>query len=190
MSHHRLPSVTALIMLTLISHSAHGEPFGPGEAALRSSASQHADYKVLIWYRKSDSLGTFKFEIYDVRKGEYTAEVDEWIKDVRARFPEHYVALRDVDLTQEKGATDLLKVGKVIDREVAIAAGRSGILIGPSRIDSRPVGYGVFGGAPAAGSSRNSGLSRSRTPAGVGRDHSKPSTAPLQIPVPILNRPR
>jgi hypothetical protein len=190
MSHHRLPSVTALVLLTAILRSAHGEEFGPGEAAQRSSASPHADYKVLIWYRRSDSLGTFKFEIYDVRKGEYTAEVDEWIKDVRARFPEHYVALRDVDLTREKGATDLLKVGKVIDREVAIAASRSGIVIGAGRIDSAPIGHGVFGGTPAASSIRNSGLGRSRASVGVNRDYLKSSTSPFPIPVPILSRPR
>ena len=156
----------------------------------RSSASQQTDFKVLVWYRQSDPLGTFKFEIYDVRKGEYTAKVDEWIKDVRARFPSHYVALRDVDLTREKGATDLLKVGKVIDREVAVAAARAGIVIGSGRIDSPPVGYGVFGGGPAAASSRNSGPSRSRARAGLDRDYLKPSTSPLAVPAPILNRPR
>ena len=117
-------------------------------------------------------------------------EYHEWINDIRARFPSHYVAMRDVDLTREKGATDLLKVGKVIDREVAIAASRAGIVIGTGRIHSPPVGYGVFGGAPAAGSNRNSGLSRSRTARGVDRDSLKPNITPLQIPVPILNRPR
>ena len=81
---------------------------------------------MIVWYRLSDPLGTFKFEIYDVRKGEYTAEVDAWIKDMRAKFPSHYFAVRDVDLTREKGATDLFKVGKVIDREVAIATALSG----------------------------------------------------------------
>jgi hypothetical protein len=182
--------MTALVMLSLISRSAPGEPFGPGEAAQRSNASQRADFKVVVWYRQSDPLGTFKFEIYDVRKGEYTAEVDAWIKDVRARFPSHYVALRDVDLTREKGATDLLKVGKVIDREVAVAASRAGVVIGPGRIDSRPVGYGVFGGGPTASSSSNSGLSRSRTSVGVNRDYLKSSTSPSPIPVPILSRPR
>ena len=100
------------------------------------------------------------------------------------------VALRNVELTREIGATELLKVGKVIDREVAIAAGRAGIVIGSGRIDSPPAGYGVFGGAPAAASNRTSGTSRSRARAGLNRDYLKSGTSPFPIPAPILNRPR
>jgi hypothetical protein len=190
MSHQRLPSVTALVMLTLISPSAHGEPFGPGEAAQRSNASQHADYKVLIWYRKSDPIATFKYEIYDLRKGEYTPQADEWIKDVRAKYPAYRVAVRDIDLARENGKTELLKVGSVINRELVAAAAVAGIVMGPGQTDSRPAGYGVFGGAPSAAFNRGSGLSRSRTSPGINRDYLKPSTSPYPIPVPLLARPR
>jgi hypothetical protein len=190
MSHHRLPSVTALVMLTFVSCSAYGEPFGPGEAAQRSNASHHADYKVLIWYRKTDSLGTFKYEIYDLRKGEYTAKVDDWMNDVRAKYPAYYVAVRDVDLAHEKGKTELLKVGSVIDRELAAAAGLAGIALGPGQTDSRPMGYGVFGGSPAVGSSRVSGPRRLPGSSGVDRDYLRRSTTPYPIPVPLLTRPR
>ena len=190
MSHYCLAIVTALVILTSISRSAHGDPFGPGEAAARARATKQIDFKVVVWYRQSDPLGTFKFEIYDVRKGEYTAAVDDWINDVRARFPSYYVSLRAVDLAREKGATDLLKVGKVIDREVAVAAARAGIVIGSGRIDLPPVGYGIFGAGTAAASSRTRGPSRSRARAGLDRGYLKPSTSPLAVPAPILNRPR
>ena len=92
--------------------------------------AQNADFKVLVWYRNSDPLGTFKYQIYDVRKGEYTPKVDEWIKDVKTKYPGYYVVVRDVDLKREKGETELLKVGSVIYRELPCAAGVAGIAIG------------------------------------------------------------
>ena len=63
---------------------------GPGEAAARSGsrpAGGRADFKVVVWYRRNDSLGTFKYEIYDVRKGEYTAKVDEWVEGRAGQVP-------------------------------------------------------------------------------------------------------
>jgi hypothetical protein len=191
MSLHRLPGVRALVVFsTFISCSPEGEAFGPGEAAQRSNARQRADYKVLIWYRKTDSLATFKYEIYDLRKGEYTVKVDDWIKDVRVKYPAYYVALRDVELAREKGKTELLKVGSVINRELAVAASLAGIAIGPGQSDSRPMGYGVFSGAPAAGSNRVSGLGRMPSARGVDRQYLNQSITPYPIPVPLLNRPR
>jgi hypothetical protein len=180
-----LAVVTALIlvMLPLAASSASG----PGEAARHA---ERADFKVLIWYRKDDTLGSFKFEIYDVRKGEYTAAVDEWIKNIREKFPAYYVALRDVNLKREKGATEMLKVGKVIDREVAVAAGLAGIFIGPGGSTSRPADFGVFGGPSAGASSRSSEMRRSPSLPGVDRSFLNRPPTLFPVPVPIPNRPR
>ena len=52
---------------------------------------------------------------------------------MQAKYPGYYVVVRDVDLTREKGETDLLKVGSVIDRELVVAAGLAGIAIGSGR---------------------------------------------------------
>ena len=89
MSHHRVRVFMALtIWMIPVSTEA---ALGPGEAAARcafaSAAGQSVDFKVVVWYRKSDPLGTFKYEIYDVRKGEYTPKVDEWVKDVQNEIP-------------------------------------------------------------------------------------------------------
>ena len=89
-----------------------------------------ADFKVLIWYHKSDALGTFKYQVYDVGKGEYTAKVDDWIKDIQTKYPAYFVVLRNVDLKREKGTTEMLKVGTVIQRELIVAASLAGIAWG------------------------------------------------------------
>ena len=99
----------------------------------------HADFKVLVWYRYNDSIGTFKYEIYDLRKGEYTAKVDDWVKEVQTKHPAYYAVVREVDLTREQGETDLLKVGSVISRELVVAAALAGIVIGSER-DRLPAG--------------------------------------------------
>jgi hypothetical protein len=183
--------VTSLVVFsTLTLCSADGEAFGPGEAAKGSNARPHADYKVLIWYRKTDSLGTFKYETYDLRKGEYTAAVDEWIKDVRVNYPAYYVAVREVDLARENGNTERLKLGSVINRELVAAAAAAGIMIAPGQIHSRPLDYGVFRGAPAASSRRDSGPGRLPSSFRVDRGYLNQSTTPYPIPVPLLSRPR
>jgi len=90
---------TTLLILTIPSGSAAME-FGPGEAAGGSQRGQAAtaDFKVLVWYRRDDALGTFKYQVYDLRKGEYSAAVDAWIKDIPAKYPAYIVLVRDVDL--------------------------------------------------------------------------------------------
>ncbi len=96
--------------------------FGPGEAAAKSQAASsgerpaggNAEVKVLVWYRRADPLATFKYQVYDLRKGDYTRAVDAWIKDVQAKYPAYIAFIRDVDLSVEKGKSDSLKVGSVI----------------------------------------------------------------------------
>jgi hypothetical protein len=203
MRHVNLP-VPAVILLfsLLLPIAAEAKPFGPGEAAGRRTA--RADFKVLVWYRYNDSIGTFKYEIYDLRKGEYTAKVDDWVKDVQTKHPAYYAVVRDVDLTREQGETDFLKVGSVISRELVVAAARAGVVIGSERIPaaragvvigserigSRPAGFGVFGASPADSSSPRSGSSRSPASSGGNRDYVKPSATPFPVPVPFPHVPR
>jgi hypothetical protein len=195
MSHHRLHVCVALA-LWLSSGKTDGS-FGPGEAGAHSASqragervAEKADFKVLVWYRKRDPLGTFKYEIYDVRKGEYTAEVDEWIKDVQTKFPGYYVVKRNVDLSRETGQTELLKVGSVISRELAVAAGSAGIVIGPGRSASSSLFTGAGTGPRNTGSQR--GPSRRGLPGATSRDRDylTPPATPFPIPVPFPRLPR
>ena len=136
---------TTLLILTIPSGSAAME-FGPGEAAggsQRGNATQrlagNADFKVLVWYRRDDALGTFQYQVYDLRKGEYSAAVDAWIKDIPAKYPAYIVLVRDVDLKRAKGETEMLKVGWVIKRELMVAAAMSGVVLGgPPTINPGP----------------------------------------------------
>ena len=103
--------------LTLLIGLVAGTPgvaaaFGPGEAARHVSSHcrrtgeqkiDHADFKVVFWYRRADPLATFKYQVYDVRKGEYTPAVEAWIQNVQSKYPAYTAFTRDVDLSIEKG---------------------------------------------------------------------------------------
>jgi hypothetical protein len=119
---------------------------GPGEAAQGHRAADAAgldltgvDYVVLVWYRRVDALGTFQYQTYDARKGEYTAAVDQWIEQMRRKYPRYVVRVLPVDLDRERGATEQLKVGSVIHRELLMAAAESGVVLGaPLRLGPGP----------------------------------------------------
>ncbi len=89
-----------------------------------------ADLVVLVWYREGNALETFKDQVYDVRKGEYTPAVDDWVAMMRRKYPGYVVRVRRVVLAKEKGATEQLKVGSVIQRELLGAAAMAGIIVG------------------------------------------------------------
>jgi hypothetical protein len=94
------------------------------------TTSPHVDFKVAIWYRRDRPLETFRYQIYDLRKGEYTAAVDEWLRLMRTKFSAYESLVRDVDLAREKGETDSLKVGSIIRQELLAAAAIEGVFLG------------------------------------------------------------
>ncbi len=129
MNKHRLAALAAaLAFLPLFSGS------GPGEAAGRARLAipARADFRVVVWYRKTDPLGTFQYQIYDIRRGEDSPAVDSWVKNLVQNFPTYYVVSRPVDLARERGETDRLKVGSVVKRELMVAAAQAGVVIGGS----------------------------------------------------------
>jgi hypothetical protein len=179
----------SLLVLTIPRPAVAG--YGPGEAAGGAQAARsaqrspaHADFKVLVWYRRDDSLGTFKYQIYDVRKGEYTPAVDAWIKDIQARFPAYIVMIRDVDLKREKGETELLKVGSVIQRELTVAAALSGVVLGqPLSISPGPTHAGASRPLREMQVPGSNALGSAGIPMGP-----YPPTFPIPIPFPRLPR--
>jgi hypothetical protein len=191
-SHQRL--LTFVLLAICVTPGRTEASFGPGEAAARSSSrpagqrvAQHADFKVAVWYRKKDPLGTFKYQIYDVQKGEYTAKVDEWAKDVQTKYPGYYVVVRDVDLTREKGETDMLKVGSVIDRELTVAASFAGIDYRPGRRSEHDPFFGLGAGRQSTTTNRAPGLIQSPS---RDRDYLTPNPTPFPVPVPYPHLPR
>jgi hypothetical protein len=176
--------IFTLVLLVLVLPAAPAAPeFGPGEAAGGPRPGQtgepragRTDFIVLVWYRRHEPLVTFQYQVYDVRKGEYTAAVDAWIQDVRARYPAYLVLVRTVDLAITPGGTESLKVGSVIHRELMIAAARSGVVLGgPLEIRPGPSQSGRGPSRPA-----------NRLPGSIGGDRSFLNPSPPSFPVPML----
>ncbi len=166
-------SASTLATLPRIARAGPGEAGGGHRSVGRGPV--RADFVVLIWYRRNDPLGTFKYQSYDVRKGEYTGAVDEWITLMRQKHPAYLVLVRSVNLSRERGATEPLKVGSVIHRELLIAAAESGVILGaPMQISAGP---SAAGGRAA----------RSNPPAMPGRgdrSYLNPSSPSFPVPVP------
>jgi hypothetical protein len=143
----RRPTGAVLLLTTAIATALSGSAVGgPGEAGrggrpARASRPdlEGVDYVVLVWYRRDDPLATFQYQTYDVRRGEYTGAVDDWIGLMRERYPRYLVRVHRVDLDRERGATEQLKVGSVVHRDLLMAAAESGVILGaPLRISPGP----------------------------------------------------
>ncbi len=159
----------------------HAPADGKSISVTKPSA-EHTDFKVLIWYRRNDPLGTFKYEVYDVRKGEYTAAVDAWVRNIEKSYSAYLVVVRSVDLKRERGETEKLKVGSVIKRELIAAAGMAGVFLdgGPS-VGSGP----LLGASRAPGPAASMGsLNRPLGSAGNDRSYLNPLPTPFPVPVP------
>lgn len=107
-----------------------GKAQNPAAAPAPAVELAGADFVVLVWYREDNALETFKYQVYDVRTGEYTPAVDAWVAMMRRKYPGYVVRVRRVVLAKEKGATEKLKVGSVIQRELLGAAAMAGIIVG------------------------------------------------------------
>jgi len=162
--------------------------FGPGEASGRANQARsegsrgdgHAELKVLIWFRRADPLATFNYQVYDLRKGEFTSAVMEWIKDIDAKYPAYTAYTRDVDLSIEKGKTEALKVGSVIKRELTVAAALSGVILGsPISGHNRPF-------ETLRGTNSSAGQRTQLSPFSPDRSflHTAPPTFPVPFPYP------
>jgi hypothetical protein len=129
-----------------------------------------------VWYRRDDALGTFKYQFYDVRKGEFTAAVQAWINHIPVKYSKYIVRVHDVDLKREKGETEMLKVGSVIKRDLMDAAAMSGIAVG-SGLRTSP-------GALYLGPSQTPSMNRPLNLPSVDRSFLNPPPTPFPVPVP------
>jgi hypothetical protein len=186
-------TLLSLILLVLaLPTMAHATDFGPGEAAAHANANRrpapNADFLVLVWYHRNDPLGTFKYEVYDLRRERSIALINQWVKDTRAKFPAYIVSVNDVDLKLAAGSTESLKVGSVIQRELTIAAARAGI-VGGRGFDLRPQpGIGIGSATVSSSSALTPRLElRPGAPAGNRSTYSNAPTFPF--PLPSVRRP-
>jgi hypothetical protein len=178
----RGPVRFTLVLLSIPHITGMALGFGPGPAAARifagyvaRKAAGHADFKVLVWYSRKDAIGTFKYQIYDLRKGEYTPAVDAWLRDLATKYPSYTAFVRSVDLARVTGATEKLKVGSVIQRELTVAAAMSGVMFGG------PFDLGQSIKMPG----QNLGPGRSAQPGPFSPDRSVLNANPPSFPVPM-----
>jgi len=122
-----LPGAIMLLAMADSVAGATGPQATPGRPAAKSEG---ADFKVVVWFRRDRPLDTFKYQVYDLRKGQYTAAVDAWVEHLRTKYTAYDVKIHEVDLASEEGATEMLKVGSVIKRELMAAAALEGVVIG------------------------------------------------------------
>jgi hypothetical protein len=191
MAHSGLLNLTLLVLA--IPTAAGATDFGPGQATALPPAphaaqdlARKADFKVLVWYRRNDPLGTFKYEIYDLRRGQNIREIDAWLAKMRTEYPAYVVIVHDVDLEREHGATESLKVGSVVQRELLIAAGMAGIVVGGGLnpgLGQRP-GLSATTSAPA-----RSALRPTRLPE-LDRSFLNPNPTSFPVPAPYPRLPR
>ncbi len=113
----RCPVLPALVVLLASACSAAG-------------AAGLPDFRVVLWYRRDRPLAPFIYPFYDLRKGQYTPAVNAWVHLMRTKYTAYQVVLRDVNLEDEKGETEILKVGAVVKRELMAAAALEGVVIG------------------------------------------------------------
>jgi hypothetical protein len=136
----------------------------------------HVDYRVIVWYRRSRPLETFEYQVYDVRKGEYTAAVDDWLSLMRTKYTGYVVIPRAVDLSREKGKTEALKVGAVVQRELLAAAALAGVVLGEAGGTSSRSTRQAYSTRHRGTQRRFSGSSTMISPAGP--------TSPVPMPYP------
>src|SRR5579864_1124329 len=110
-------------------------PMQGGPNAAGSSAAPA--FKMVVWFEKKNPVQTFKYELYDVRKGQYTPAVDKWLKKVAHDFPDYEVYVREIDLDKEKGKTEQEKVSSAVGKELMVTA----VYFGGVPIDGIPGSY-------------------------------------------------
>lgn len=93
------------------------------DEARKTVASPSPDFKVVIWYHRSDPLETFRHQVYDVRKGEYTAQVDEWLEKIRKEYPHYRAYVKEVSLKRgaEPGSPTDAVASAIVAELMAVA---------------------------------------------------------------------
>jgi hypothetical protein len=147
-----------------------------------AAAPGAADFRVVVWYHRDQPLETFKYQVYDQRKGEYTPAVEDWITLIRTKYPAFQVRVRTVFLDREKGATEALKVGSVIREELLGAAALQGVFLGTPALgpSARPLFPRIEAQTAPAG------LGRSAAPGATfpNRSYLYPQGPSFPVPVP------
>jgi hypothetical protein len=121
--------LTYLIAASWASVAAHGQ-LAP------TPARPAPDIRVVFWF---DAQGALRHQAYDLRKGEYTKAVDDWVSAVRYDshgyvVPGPMATIRNVRLSEEAGVNEAEKLASAISREGRAITGSFDV----PKLDLRP----------------------------------------------------
>lgn len=76
-----------------------------------------ADVRIVFWYDRSRPLDTFRYQVYDLGRGQYTPAVDDWLGLLHRDYPAYAAYARDFDLSRGPEDTRAHRTGAAIVRE-------------------------------------------------------------------------
>ena len=106
------------------------------------AAPSMAKYKVVFWFDRT----TWRSQTYDVRKGEYTAAVDEWVNRIEfdtfgfAR-PGHMATVREISLPENPAESFKERLAAAIRDELERTLRRGAVSPSPSWIYPLPISH-------------------------------------------------
>src|SRR4051812_28762819 len=98
------------------------------------------EYQIAFWYRRSDPLNTFRHRVYDVRKGQYTGAVEQWLRTMQEHHPDYVAYVKPLRLKPDRGQTEEKQLATAILSENLEQGGPNG---GFGVRDP----YGIYGGS-------------------------------------------
>lgn len=104
---------------------------GASRQPAASRAPTSPELRIAYWYDRRRPLQTFRHQVYDLRRKEYTPEVDRWLALVRERYPGYEAYVRDVSLAKLRGDTENHKIGAAVVDEFLFVGVQHGYDFGP-----------------------------------------------------------
>jgi hypothetical protein len=117
--------VLGFVPIVLLGLVATPTQAGPPTAAGIPPA-RPADYAVVFWYARSDPMNSMRHQIYDVRKGQYTPAVVQWVETLPAKYPAYAAYVKEVRLDPESPASEKKQLATVILQEYGEKGGPYG----------------------------------------------------------------
>ena len=166
----------AFVMLCLSLFAKGSEP--RGGATTSQWTDRPPDLKIAFWYDRSRPLETFRYQVYDLRKHEFSQSVIDWLELLEQRFPRYDAYIRNVRLSGGPEKAEKLEIGDAIVREFLVVGTAHGY-------DFSGVSVGSMA-RPSSSKSASRSV-RVRTPVFRPDGASGPGGAPFPFPFP---RPR
>jgi hypothetical protein len=98
----------------------------PAPAQVTAAApASGPDYKIAFWYRRSDPLSSMLHQVYDLRHGQYTRAVDDWLATMHRSHPDYDAYIKDLRIDPRAAESDRKQLATAILREYADRVGPS-----------------------------------------------------------------